>query len=85
MLLALDFGGTKHAAAVITAGENEVCAHRRALSPPDASDLKIMRSLIHELLQEEQPAAVGQLWWSRECLHRSCAIVASHPWLGELH
>lgn len=62
LLLALDFGGTKHAAAVVNAGERQWFAHRRALSPPNAdasTDLKIMRSLIHELLQGEQPAAIG--------------------------
>lgn len=62
LLLALDFGGTKHAAAVVIAGERQWLAHRRAFSPPnpDAStDLKIMRSLIHDLLQGEQPAAIG--------------------------
>jgi len=36
MLLALDFGGTKHAAAVITAGERKVAA-RRLTSNADAS------------------------------------------------
>jgi len=41
-----------------------------------------MRSLIHELLQEEQPAA-GVSFGGPVMLHRSCAIVASHPWLGE--
>ncbi len=62
LLLALDFGGTKHAAAVVNGGERQWLAHRRALSPPNAdasTDLKIMRSLIHELLQGEQPAAIG--------------------------
>ena len=62
LLLALDFGGTKHAAAVVTAGERQWLAHRRTLSrlKADAStDLKIMRSLIHDLLQGKQPAAIG--------------------------
>ncbi|MBW4422415.1 MAG: ROK family protein [Myxacorys californica WJT36-NPBG1] len=62
LLLALDFGGTKHAAAVLRAGEKQWFAHRRAFSPPNANattDLEIMRSLIHDLLQGSQPAAIG--------------------------
>ncbi len=62
LLLALDFGGTKHAAAVALAGENHWYAQRRTLSPPNAdanTDLKLMRSLIHDLLQDSQPAAIG--------------------------
>lgn len=62
ILLALDFGGTKQAAAVVLAGEKHWRAHRRALSPPNAdasTDLKLMRSLIQDLLQDSQPAAIG--------------------------
>ena len=62
LLLALDFGGTKHAAALLRAGEKQWLAHRRALSPPKANaqtDLEIMRSLIHDLLQDTQPTAIG--------------------------
>ncbi|MBW4542156.1 MAG: ROK family protein [Myxacorys chilensis ATA2-1-KO14] len=62
LLLALDFGGTKHAAAVLRASEKRWSAHRRAFSPPNANattDLEIMRSLIHDLLQDSQPAAIG--------------------------
>lgn len=62
LILALDFGGTKHAAALIAAGEKQWLAHKRALSPANAdakSDLKIMRSLIHDLLQGEKPVAIG--------------------------
>jgi len=33
-------------------------AHRRPPSNADIPDLKIIRSLIHELLQGEQPAAI---------------------------
>jgi glucokinase len=53
LLLALDFGGTKQAAALVTPGERQWLAQRRAFSPQDAdaqSDLEIMRSLIQELL-----------------------------------
>ena len=65
ILLALDFGGTKQAAAIAVMGETHWLAHRYALSPPNANaqiDLAIMRSLIDELLHEAngaQPAAIG--------------------------
>jgi len=62
LLLALDFGGTKHAAAVIAAGERTWRAYQRALSPanPDrSSDLATMRSLVQQLLTDTQPTAVG--------------------------
>jgi glucokinase len=61
-LLALDFGGTKHTAAVITPGERRWQAHRRVFSPPDADaryDLETMFALAHELLAGARPAAVG--------------------------
>jgi glucokinase len=62
LLLALDFGGTKHAAAITTPGKGEWVAMRRALSPPGASadtDLAVMRSLIHDLLNGAKPGAIG--------------------------
>ena len=62
LLLALDFGGTKQAAALIAAGSSDWLAYRRALSPPDANadtDLEIMHSLIGELLAFGKPAAIG--------------------------
>ena len=62
LILAVDFGGTKHAAAAVTLGERQWIAHRRTLSPPNADasiDLASMRSLIQDLLQGEQPAAIG--------------------------
>ena len=62
LLLALDFGGTKQAAALIAAGSSDWLASRRALSPPNANadtDLEIMHSLIGELLIEGKPAAIG--------------------------
>lgn len=49
LLLALDFGGTKHAAALMTSEERQWLKYRRAFSPQGAdakSDLEIMRSLI---------------------------------------
>jgi len=62
LILALDFGGTKHAAAVVAPGERQWLKHRRAFAPQGAdakSDLEIMRSLAHDLLLGEKPAAVG--------------------------
>ena len=61
LLLALDFGGTKHAA-LIAADSKQWLARRYALSPPQAdarTDLKIMHSLIHELLSVGKPDAIG--------------------------
>jgi glucokinase len=48
LILALDFGSTKHAAAVVARGEKQWLAYRRAISPHDAdakSDLEIMFAL----------------------------------------
>ena len=62
LLLALDFGGTKHTAAVILPGKQQWQAHRRAFSPANAdarTDLKIMTSLAREVLAGEQPSAIG--------------------------
>ena len=62
LFLVLDFGGTKHTAAVIVAGEREWRACRRAFSPPGADaayDRATMRALAGELLAGERPAAVG--------------------------
>ena len=62
LLLALDFGGTKLTAAVISPGANQWQAHRRAFSPPNAdanTDINIMISLAHEVLAGEKPTAIG--------------------------
>ncbi|MBD2452011.1 ROK family protein [Nostoc sp. FACHB-152] len=62
LILALDFGGTKLAAAVTQVGSREWLRYERRLSPTDSNantDLEIMRSLIHSLLQGETPAAIG--------------------------
>lgn len=61
-ILALDFGGTKHAAALLNLGEKQWIARKRALSPPHPhfrTDMEIMRSLASDLLQNETPAAIG--------------------------
>lgn len=62
LLLALDFGGTKLTAAVISLGSNQWQAHRRAFSPPNAdanTDIKIMIALARDVLAAEQPTAIG--------------------------
>ncbi|MCI0648370.1 MAG: ROK family protein [Chloroflexi bacterium] len=62
MLLALDFGGTKHTAAVWVPGEAGWRAHRRAFSPPGADagyDIGTMLALAREALSGARPAAVG--------------------------
>ncbi|MBD2498524.1 ROK family protein [Nostoc sp. FACHB-280] len=62
LILALDFGGTKLAAAVTQLGSRQWLRYERHLSPTGANattDLEIMRSLIHNLLQGETPAAIG--------------------------
>ncbi|BAY28809.1 ROK family protein [Nostoc carneum NIES-2107] len=61
-ILALDFGGTKLAAATVNIGSRQWLRYERRLSPAIANantDLEIMRSLIHSLLQDTQPAAIG--------------------------
>ncbi|HAJ63193.1 MAG TPA: sugar kinase [Cyanobacteria bacterium UBA8543] len=62
LLLALDFGGTKHTAAVISPGQKHWHSHQRAFSPPNADatiDLKIMTALAREVLAGEKPTAIG--------------------------
>jgi len=62
LILALDFGGSKLAAGVVNLGSRQWVDYQRRLSPADAdvnTDLEIMRSLIHSLLQDTKPAAMG--------------------------
>lgn len=62
LLLALDFGGTKHTAAVLEAGARAWRDHRRAFSPEGADaevDLSIMMELARTALHGEQPMAIG--------------------------
>ncbi|MEH2288234.1 ROK family protein [Nostoc sp.] len=62
LILALDFGGTKLAAATVNIGSRKWLRYERRLSPVDAdakTDLEIMRSLIYSLLQDTKPAAIG--------------------------
>lgn len=61
-ILALDFGGTKHAAAILIPGETNWHAYQRQVAPPDANrqiDLEIMQSLIQTVLNGVKPAAIG--------------------------
>jgi glucokinase len=62
ILLAFDFGGTKHAAAIVAPGERQWREQERVLAPPRADaqvDLEIMRSLGRNLLRGRTPAAIG--------------------------
>ncbi|MBD2347221.1 ROK family protein [Anabaena subtropica] len=62
LTLALDFGGTKLAAALVNSGSREWLRYERCFSPIDGdakTDLEIMRSLIHSLLQGTSPSAIG--------------------------
>jgi len=62
LILALDFGGTKLAAATVEAGSREWWRYERRLSPENAdalSDVEIMRSLIDSVLDGRRPDAIG--------------------------
>jgi glucokinase len=62
LILALDFGGTKLAAALVNVGSKKWLRYERRLSPANANastDLEIMRSLIYSLLEDTKPAAIG--------------------------
>ena len=62
LILALDFGGTKHTAAVAGRGERTWRGHARAYSPPGANarvDIEVMLGLARGVLGGAQPAAIG--------------------------
>ncbi|WP_026099987.1 ROK family protein [Fortiea contorta] len=62
LIIALDFGGTKLAAALVEQGSRNWLGYERRLSPTNAdaqTDLEIMRSLIHSLLPGQKPAMIG--------------------------
>jgi glucokinase len=62
LILALDFGGTKLAAATVEAGSREWLRYENRLSPANAdalSDVEIMRSLIESVLDRRKPDAIG--------------------------
>src|SRR5437763_12314962 len=61
-LLALDFGGTKHSAALALPGARSWLALRRAPAPPQAGaerDIAAMLALADSMLDGQPPAAVG--------------------------
>ncbi|MEH1837257.1 MAG: ROK family protein [Nostoc sp.] len=62
LILALDFGGTKLAAATVNVGSRKWLRYERRLSPANANastDLEIMRSLIYSMLEDTKPAAIS--------------------------
>jgi glucokinase len=62
LVLAVDFGGTKLAAALVEEGSKEWLNYERRFSPVGGNatdDLEIMRSLIHSLLQGKKPDTIG--------------------------
>jgi glucokinase len=64
LLLVLDFGGTKHSAALLEPGASRWLDHQRRPSPPGANaaiDLKIVFDIAHDLLRrhDARPAAIG--------------------------
>lgn len=62
LILALDFGGTKLAAATVKAGEKEWLNHDSRFSPNNGDaldDLEIMRSLLDTVLKGKKPDAIG--------------------------
>jgi glucokinase len=62
VVLALDFGGTKHSAAVTSWGETEWERHERAYAPPGATadtDVQMMLGLARHVLDGRTPVAIG--------------------------
>lgn len=65
LLLALDYGGTKHTVAIANiegSGRPAILAHERIYSPPGADaqyDLRTTFHLAHQLLEGNPPAAIG--------------------------
>jgi glucokinase len=61
-ILALDFGGTKHTVGVLEGGNKEWRARQQVFSPPGADaryDLATILALSRQLLEGDQPAAIG--------------------------
>jgi glucokinase len=62
LILVLDFGGTKLAAATVNAGSGQWLGYERRMSPVGGNattDLAIMRELAYSLLGGAKPAAIG--------------------------
>ena len=62
LILSLDFGGTKLAAATVNQGSRQWLNYERRISPVGANattDLAIMRELARSLLGDAKPIAIG--------------------------
>lgn len=62
MILALDFGGTKHTAGVLEQGATQWSNREQVYSPPNADaryDLETMLELAHRLLAGAKPQGIG--------------------------
>jgi glucokinase len=62
LLLALDYGGTKHTAALVAAGERTFLAHERIYCPPGADgnyDRATMCKMAHQLLSRAEGKLVS--------------------------
>ncbi len=62
LLLALDFGGTKHSAGLVGRGERVWRGHMRAFATPHGNagtDLATVRELAYVLLDGQRPDAIG--------------------------
>jgi glucokinase len=62
LIVALDFGSSRHTAAIAAPGDRQWRAHRRALAPPKSGatvNLAIMRSLVRDILRGARPSAIG--------------------------
>jgi glucokinase len=62
LILALDFGGTKHTVGVLARGQHEWLGHRQVLAPPGADaavDIYLVFAAAHDLLNSRTPAAIG--------------------------
>ncbi|MBD2195407.1 MULTISPECIES: ROK family protein [Calothrix] len=81
LILALDFGGTKLAAATVNIGAREWLSYERRLSPANAdanTDLEIMRSLIHSVLQDSKPTAIGVSFGGPVDATTGCVLLSHH-------
>jgi glucokinase len=85
LLLALDFGGTKHTIALLAVGEREWRAHRRVLSPHGADaeyDLRTVCALGRELLAGERRVAAIGVSFGGPVDARTGVVRLSHHVLG---
>lgn len=62
LILALDFGGTKHTIGTMTLGERNWRTHQRVYSPPGANaryDIETVIRIARGMLEDIQPVAIG--------------------------